>query len=601
MEFLHPPKGESNRIILLLVVEKDSKSRLIWYDWDADIPLHQAQLRPNKTLLRPDERLPLLLIPLERNAAFILVCEKRIVLIKDILTGGFHRFFHSLAFEQEPEEPGSSLRPPLWVQWARPMRDKGYRPDQENIVLCREDGIVQYMVIDHNIKQMIDSNHNVGRLGVKINTSFATVDLGLNREDWLIAGGDESDGGGWAFPPRQRYADQRNVIPNWTPLNDSAVANSPIVGQNAGTAAAANNALKGEQRLFACSGRGKYGSISELRYGMGASKKFTSVALNNDLEKGVMGIWAFHGFYNRKVDEHDGQKEYLEDVTYIILSHPLRTYLLRLWLKQESKRDEKKKDKDKDGDDAGLLRPECDVIDHDVGLDFNVRSITAGHTIGGLTIQITEISLRATSLPVPSWQKETEVKEEDIEDEKPDKRKFDGKSFQVRYTYSFGSSRILAACIHTTEDNTIIVLAAQKNGHFYLEFGTFATEYQPLERRVPLQAQPSCLSLLQVENELVAIVGTLAGELEIYSPGDIGSGLLTFTTSIPHAFAGLVGICDSVASISRATLKGMQSLLVCGLRDGTVEILKLSKEVGTCEFTVYESTVPISFNQRCTL
>lgn len=572
MEFLHPPEGESNRIILLLVVAEGHKSRLIWYDWNADMPLHQSQLRPNKMPLHQDEQLPLLLIPLMKNTAFILVCEKRMVLFKDILTGNIQRFFHRLAAEQEPQEPGVSMRRPIWVQWARPMRSKKLRPNEDNIVLCREDGIVQYMVIDHGIKQMIDSNHNVGRLGVNINTSFATLDLGLYTEDLLVAGGDESDGGLWDFSPRRNRPNQRGTIPNWTPINDFVVADVPIDRQNAGTAAAANNASKGQQRLFACSGRGKHGAISELRYGVEARKKISTVdPLGDELKNGVLGIWALHGFYGN-TGEQDRQNEYLEDVTYIILSHPLRTYLLRMSLKQDPK---------PDSEDVGLLEADVDLIGDDSGLDLNARTIAAGRTTRGVTLQITETSLRVTSLPSPSLPKDRGIKEEATEDRKPDQSQLDVES--SRYTYPFVESRILAACIHTSADNTITVLATQRDGQFYLEFGSLATEYELLDQRILLYAQPSCLALLETNNEIFVLVGTLAGELEIYLPGDIGSGLLTPATTIHHAFAGPFGICDSIATIARATKEEMQPLLVCGLRDGTVETLNLSKGVDTCK------------------
>lgn len=578
MEFLHPPEGESNRIILLLVVAKGHQSHLIWYDWNADMPLHESQLRPNKLPLHPDEQLPLLLIPLMQNTAFILVCEKRMVLIKDILTGSLHRFFHRLAAEQEPQEPGVSSRRPIWVQWARPMRSKKWRPNQDNIILCREDGVVQYMVIDHDIKQMIDSNHNVGRLGVNINTSFATVDLGVYTQDMLVAGGDESDGGLWDIPPRQERPNQRGIIPNWTPVNDFVVANVPTDRQTAGTAVAADNALRGQQRLFACSGRGKHGAISEIRYGVEASKK---IEVGHELLNGVLGIWALHGDQG-EIGEQDRQNEHIKDVTYIILSHPLRTYLLRLCLKQDSKLT---------SDDVGLLEPEFDLISDDVCLDLNARTIAAGCTNRGLTVQITENTLRATSLPVL---KDQRIKEEDTEDREPDKSPVDAERVQP-YTYSFEDSRILAACIHTAADNTITVLAIQQDGQFYLEIGSFATKYQPLGQRIPLRAQPSCLSLLETENTILVLVGTLAGELEVYLLGDIGSGFLTPATTIHHAFAGPFGICDSVAAVVRFTTKGAQPLLVCGLRDGTVETLNLSKGVGTCA-----STTPLRFYPNCT-
>ena len=577
MEFLHPPEGDSNRIILLLVVAKSNQSRLIWYDWNGDTPLHQAQLRQNKIPLHPEEQLPLLLIPLLKNCAFILVCEKRIVMIKDILTGGFQRYFHRLAFEQESQEPGASQRRPIWVQWARPMRSKKVRPNEENIILCREDGIVQYMVVDYGFKQMIDSNYNVGRLGVNINTSFATVDLGLYTNDLLVVAGNESDGGLWDFPPRKKDPNQHCTIPNWTPINDFAVANVPVDRQNAGTAAAANNASKRQQRLFACSGRGKHGAISEIRYGVEASKKISTVILHDELENevldGVLGVWALHGFYG---DIAECDSRHVPDITLVILSHPTRTSLLQLQLEQ---------DLDPQKDKVGLLEADVSFIGHDLGLDLSSRTIAVGRTNQGLTVQITETSIRITSLPLPILETKNGVKEEDTEDKKPDKDQIDAERSRPRYMYSSEESRILAACIHSTDNTTIIVLATQQEGYFYLEFGTFARGYQRLDQRIPLHAQPSCLCLLAIENGVLVLVGTLAGELEVYAPGDIVSGRLNTTASIRHAFARPFGICDSIATMARVTTKGLQPLIVCGLRDGTVETIDLSKGVGTCEFT----------------
>ena len=577
MEFLHPPEGESNRIILLLVVATSNQSRLIWYDWNGDMPLHQAQLKPNKIPLHPEEQLPLLLIPLIKNCAFILVCEKRIVLIKDILTGGFQRYFHRLAFEQESQEPGASQRRPIWVQWARPMRSKKVRPNEENIILCREDGIVQYMVVDHGVKQMIDSNYNVGRLGVNINTSFATVDLGLYTSDLLVAAGNEGDGGLWDFPPRKRDPNQHCIMPNWTPINDFAVANVPVDRQNAGTAAVANNASKRQQRLFACSSRGKHGAISEIRYGVEASKKISTVVLHdeskNEVLDGVLEIWALHGFYGDIVER---DSRHVPDVTLIVLSHPSRTSLLQMQLQQ---------DLDPQKDKVGLLEADVSFIGHDLGLDLSSRTIAVGRTNQGLVVQITEASIRITSLPLPVLETRNGVKEEDTEDRKPDKDQIDAEWSRPRYVYSSEESRILAACIHATDKITIIVLATQQEGCFYLEFGTFTKGYQPLDQRIPLHAQPSCLSLLAIENGVLVLVGTLAGELEVYAPGDIVSGHLNFAASTRYAFARPFGICDSIATMSRVTTKGVQPLIVCGLRDGTVETIDLSKGVGSCEFT----------------
>ena len=283
-----------------------------------------------------------------------------------------------------------------------------------------------------------------------------------------------------------------------------------------------------------------------------------------------MGIWALHGDY-KKGWEKPRKDKHLEDVKYIILSYAQRTNILRLWLIQDPnpERDEKGNLK---SDDVGLLKFSLHFIgdeDDGMGLDLSSRTIALGRATRGLTIQITETSLRATSLPFPPPEY-SDIEAEVTEDKKPNKSELEDERSQERYMAG---------------DNTIVTLAAQQEGQFYVEFGTFAAKYQPLDHKITLQSRPSCLSVLVVEGLTFVLIGTLAGKLEVYVTAEIVAGPFNPAANFRHAFAGPFGICDSLATITRTTTMGLQPLLVCGLRDGTVEILSLSKVEDKCEFT----------------
>lgn len=88
----------------------------------ADSQYRKIHSTPHTHILSKYETLPLLMIPLKVHTGFILVCEQRIAVYKEILTGNPICYYHQLEHQEEPEQPGSSRNAPLWVQWARPMR-----------------------------------------------------------------------------------------------------------------------------------------------------------------------------------------------------------------------------------------------------------------------------------------------------------------------------------------------------------------------------------------------------------------------------------------------------------------------------------------------
>ncbi|KAK3176563.1 hypothetical protein OEA41_007886 [Lepraria neglecta] len=497
----------------------------------------------------------------------MVVCEKRITLYRDILTGTPSRWIQHLDDVRDPEEPGSSGRPPIWVQWARPMRaiTDTFTVDMDGIYLCREDGIVQYLTLNHVDDYMLDSTHNPGRLGINVCTAFAILDLGPNTADVLAAGGDMGEGGLWRSSPRQ-YLEHHTSVPNWTPLNDFiTISHSAEPFKAAGSVTNADKASRMQQRMFACTGRGRQGAIAELRYGCEASKEYEDLDLGDEVSCGVLGIWAFHGFYG-EAGQQDKGRERLKDTTYILISCPTRTFLLHMPLKPDPELITEYPELDYNAE-----KYDPNMITVDLGLEYNARSIAAGSTPRGF-IQVTENSIRAISLPLPQ---EQAIKVEDQEDVKPNKKFMDRWS-RARYCFNFEDSRVVAACIYDLAEKTFILVAVQQAENFCLQLGHLDAGYEPAIT-TPLRSQPSCLLLRRVGHHLLAFVGTLEKELLVYARDSDG---YNFEAVSRYEFQDPFAICDSLAIITSSNNDDEQLtyIVVCGLRNGSLKTLYLGAD-----------------------
>ena len=352
MEFLHPSKGDENNVILLLVVSKGNITRLVRFEWDSRSSLSEIDRKPSQ-VLADSERVPLLLIPLTYGTSFALVCEHQITVFKDILTGNAKSQAYQLEHYEPPEEPGSSKGLPIWTQWARPMRPKE-RSDAfvDNIYLCREDGVVRYIDIKENSHPMISSDYSAGILNTNLSSAFATLDLGDESNDLLIAAGEMADGGMWYFEPREPL-ELVGTICNWTPLRDIATAHVTTV--------TSSHVLQETKRLFACSGRGsRHGVVTEIRKGVEAVKLGSTVELGELAENGILDLWALPDRSNIGI--------------YLMIAHPAETELILLPSSIE-----------KDPHAASEIEE----------LDLDERTIAAGSTAGGFLVQVTPSSVNA--------------------------------------------------------------------------------------------------------------------------------------------------------------------------------------------------------------
>ena len=519
MEFLHPQKGDDDHVVLVLVVSRDGQTALLYYDWDrskTDLP--HPHTKPFRQRISQAEQAPLLLIPLTRSTAFVLICETQITVYKDILTGSASACkMNPLEHMENPEEPGSSKRLPLWTQWARPMRGNEHRLNNwDDVYLCREDGVVRYLRIDDRRPQMIDSTHRAGILKVSIDTAFASVDLGVHHTDLLAVGGDLCNGGLWIFPPRKDPF-RKVEIPNWTPLIDYTKVPASLGTRNAlGLKNRAVFSPSNHSRIFACTGRGgEHGAITEMSYGIEAMKVGPTMEIGDIDEGGILQIWA--------LNDPSGAG------TYLVLAHPTVTSLLL-----------------RASDGTELVQ-----ADENFGIDFDARTIAAGITATGLLIQVTDKSITATS---PGAQ-------------------------APRFESRFHDERIVAASIQRVQGNESVLLTAVRDDQgCHLHHGYFTTNgsrvaFDRLGDSILLSSEPSCMFIQMISGQLFAFVATTERSIQAFR-ADVGS---SFSPVYEYIFEGHVAVCDSIAIVTLRTGSEQrpEHLLVCGLRNGVVQTLRL--------------------------
>ncbi|KAH0538052.1 hypothetical protein FGG08_005314 [Glutinoglossum americanum] len=306
MEFLYPAPDDEQQVILLLCVHRDQRTRLLVYEWDVSHPLHTVKRHGNHGLRLSDrDRMPLLLIPLTISPAFLLVSECTIAVYKleDVLEGGSKPRFRG-EFPKDPKDPVAGRLP---TAWARPVRTERYASKHDDIFISREDGLVLFAEINSDDPFHLHASMCAGPLGCNIDTAFASLDLGMNRDDLLIAGGDMSVGGLYLVRPRQDPEFVESVS-NWTPIADF-VAADVRTGNSKREIVHKSNSRR--DRIFACTGRGAHGCVTELQFGMEAR-----IGTFSEYLPGINQIWSF--------------PDLAGSGTLFLFSFPLRSSLLHM-------------------------------------------------------------------------------------------------------------------------------------------------------------------------------------------------------------------------------------------------------------------------------
>ena len=534
MEFLHPNPNDQNIVTLLLIVCSGGKSRLLWYEWDVTHPLSLPHVKSHSQVLANDDRMPLLLIPMMKLTAFMLVCENRITVYTDLLTGTPARHIHNLTHRPEPEEDGTSRRQPLWIQWARAMRSWTHRVQEDGVYLCREDGIVHFLTLKYDLPSLIDGNHQVGKLGTNIDTSFAVLDVGPHSSDLLAVGGDGSEGGLWQFDARA-HAKKIARHPNWTPVVDMCAAELVEEQQNRFKPGSHNRG--NDKHLISCIGRSKHGAISEIRYGIPASR-FLAISVRDILDSGILAAWGFRSLH--------------QATSYVILSHPKQTYLVRIR-------------SDEDDEDSEFV----DILEDSQGLGLKERTLAVRATIRGNLIQVTERALWCTSL--------TAIDEVSSEHDP---------THHLRH--SFGTAQVLACSIEPDGSEAITLIAIKDGGKYFLQLAQVLDSYDVVGS-LEIANQPTAVALRVVGIEVFAFVGTSNQGVQVYKTQKIvGTNGLQLVSDF--SFEGEFSVCESIA-VSMSAEEASEELVMfiaCGLRNGTVSIVefKVQKDSNCESFNV---------------
>jgi hypothetical protein len=154
--------------------------------------------------------------------------------------------------------------------------------------VAMENGSIYYLEVHLQAQPLVQNAVQASYLDCAIGTAFAALDCGLGYDDMIVAGGEMSSGGiylvggtsHWGifcnsaptkpclqlniapWPVDTRAKPEESVI-NWTPVFDFELVNLSAGGHG--------NGIADRDRVFACTGRGDHGAITELRYGIQAS------------------------------------------------------------------------------------------------------------------------------------------------------------------------------------------------------------------------------------------------------------------------------------------------------------------------------------------
>ncbi|ESZ98670.1 hypothetical protein SBOR_0908 [Sclerotinia borealis F-4128] len=317
LEFLHPPAG-SDDIILLLIMALNGKIRMLLYSWRAGDPLSAVRTRNSSKKGYVLNDIPLLIIPLRFQTAFILVNDRSMAVYKGILEGAPECILIG-SFPRLPNELYQGSDMPLWTAWAKPTRLPYHKARQDDVYLAREDGHICLLEVnyDNEDPDLTPSLTDVGRMQCNIGQAFTCVDYSLDpivtrHGDVLVAGGDASIGGTYLNRARAQPNVKKDTQ-NWSPATDLvAIRNNSKSNLDINTRP--QSFVPVPDLIFVCSGKGARSSITELRYGIEAI-----LGLNLEFRSAVTKAWVLPSeVYSGLVDGDDWVLLSLEDHSAVL-------------------------------------------------------------------------------------------------------------------------------------------------------------------------------------------------------------------------------------------------------------------------------------------
>ena len=284
--FLHPRPQDVHHIILLLIVVKNGRSRMVTYEWELGDDLGAVFAEEKHGYpMEVQNRLPLMVIPLTVQSAFMTICSDDVI---TIWTGGLHGPPIALPpvdfkDKSDPAKTHSGKSAPLWTTWARPLRIRPYFERQDSIYLAREDGVVRWIDIDEDAEILRSVQMKMEFDG---NISSAVACGYHDLADALFIGADSGPGGIWKVPAR-RELQLLSTLPTTAPTMDFVTTYQPSESDSREVQ------LQSPDRVFTAAGCGTKGSLAEYRYGLKAE-----IDLEFEYGPGVKNVWMFPCLYN---------------------------------------------------------------------------------------------------------------------------------------------------------------------------------------------------------------------------------------------------------------------------------------------------------------
>lgn len=296
ISFLYPSADADSHVILLIIMIQETATKLAYYEWEHGIERVNQVFRAENVGLKLHEafRLPLMVIPLTVRSAFIIVTEGALATISGLLEGSLTYDTFDLV-SQDPTNFHHGKSHPLCVAWTRPVREARFHETQDVIYLVREDGIINFLEV--GIESGIETSLEMGEVDCNFDTAFACM---YDRfGDVLLAGGDSGPGAMWNVSTKPRGSSAHDTtsitaktafkvlprsklqtikkIPNWAPMVDLTVMQHAyrsdqrkIGGNTRELTSGSREHAVWPDRLFACSGKGRSGVITEFRQGLQA-------------------------------------------------------------------------------------------------------------------------------------------------------------------------------------------------------------------------------------------------------------------------------------------------------------------------------------------
>ncbi|KAI9684391.1 MAG: hypothetical protein M1829_002201 [Trizodia sp. TS-e1964] len=266
MDFLYPDPNDEEHVIMVVIFFLNQKTLLAVYRWESTQSLRsithpnaQAALKKGKQVHQE-------------------ISEDKISIYSNILPAAIKVLTLSIPHEK-PSPFHNGQGAPLWTAWTRPVRTDKYSSTKDCIYIGREDGLLNYLEMDQDQRPLTPNALKLGLLECNIDTAFASLDLGVDRDDMLISGGDMGTGALYIVKPR-RFPVYIQEVPNWTSVIDFTISKP---SKQQAEVVSRNNS----ERIFACTGIQTRGCVSEIRVGLQARMGATITYL-----AGITSIWS---------------------------------------------------------------------------------------------------------------------------------------------------------------------------------------------------------------------------------------------------------------------------------------------------------------------